>query len=50
MSSVLVDTHALIWYLFDPDRLSPAAAAALDGAAASGDEVVFSAISIVEIQ
>lgn len=50
MSGVFVDTHALIWYLLEPVRLSPAARAALDAAAASGDEIAFSAISIVEIQ
>ena len=29
---VLADTHALIWYLFDEERLSPSGLAALDGA------------------
>ena len=29
MTSLLLDTHALLWALGDPDRLSPAARAAL---------------------
>lgn len=50
MSDVLVDTHALLWYLLDPQRLSAPAKTALDGAADGGDEIAFSAISIIEIQ
>jgi PIN domain nuclease of toxin-antitoxin system len=50
VSDLLVDTHALIWYLLDPTRLSPAADRALAEAAAAGDEVGFSAITIVETQ
>lgn len=50
MTGVLVDTHALIWYLLEPARLSAAARAALDGAAASGETITFSAITIVEIR
>jgi PIN domain nuclease of toxin-antitoxin system len=35
MSDVLADTHAIVWYLFDPVRLSPVAHAALTAAAQS---------------
>jgi PIN domain nuclease of toxin-antitoxin system len=43
---ILLDTHYLIWALDDPDRLTLAAAAALDDIA---NEVLFSAASIWEI-
>ena len=46
---VLADTHALIWYLFDEERLSPKARAALDGTIAAGFPILVSAISIIEI-
>ncbi|AFY81730.1 type II toxin-antitoxin system VapC family toxin [Oscillatoria acuminata] len=49
MSSVVADTHTLIWYVFDLPRLSPAALNALEQAASVGDFIYFSAISIVEI-
>ncbi|MDB5309841.1 MAG: hypothetical protein JWO38_4043 [Gemmataceae bacterium] len=29
MNDILADTHAIVWYLFDPARLSAPAAAAL---------------------
>jgi PIN domain nuclease of toxin-antitoxin system len=48
MSAVL-DTHALLWYLFDSDRLSPAAYSVIDAAAKNGLPVHISAISLVEI-
>ena len=48
MSDVLADTHAVIWFLFDPVRLSPAAAAALTVASQSGT-VFVSAITLVEL-
>ena len=46
---VLADTHALIWYLFDEERLSPSGLAALDGAIGAGFPILVSAIPIVEI-
>ena len=46
---VLADTHALIWYLFDEERLSSEGRAALDGAIAAGFPILVSAISIIEI-
>ena len=30
---ILLDTHTVIWYLIDPDKLSPAATAAIDSGA-----------------
>ena len=49
MASVVADTHAVLWYLLDPDRLSPAALAAPETVAPSGDVIHVSAISLVEI-
>ena len=49
MSTVLADTHAVIWYIVEPDRLSRAAKEALDGAALAGDLVLISAISLVDM-
>lgn len=46
---VLADTHALIWYLFDEERLSSEGRAALDGAIAAGFPILASAISVIEI-
>lgn len=46
---VLADTHAIIWYLFDVERLSSEGRAALDGAIAAGFPILVSAISIIEI-
>jgi PIN domain nuclease of toxin-antitoxin system len=48
-AQVFADTHALIWYLFDEERLSSEARTALDGAIAAGFPILVSAISIIEI-
>ncbi|HEX8202222.1 MAG TPA: PIN domain-containing protein [Isosphaeraceae bacterium] len=47
MNEVVADTHSLIWFLFDPSRLSTPAAAALNAAATS--TIHLSAISLVEL-
>lgn len=49
MSAVLADTHAVLWYLFEPARLSSAADAALTGAETAGDAIYISVISLVEV-
>lgn len=43
------DTHALIWYFFADERLSPDARLIFDPAAESSDQVAFSAITLVEV-
>jgi PIN domain nuclease of toxin-antitoxin system len=48
--ALVADTHAILWYLLDQDRLSDLALQALDQAARSGEPVFVSAISIVEIR
>lgn len=51
MSSVVADTHAVIWYLDAPAELSSPAVAALDAAAnTSGNYIYVSAITLVEIR
>jgi PIN domain nuclease of toxin-antitoxin system len=47
--AIVADTHAVIWYLVEPERLSPVALDALEGAIASGEPVYISAISLIEI-
>ncbi|HAX78159.1 MAG TPA: VapC toxin family PIN domain ribonuclease [Cyanobacteria bacterium UBA11372] len=49
MTSVVTDTHALIWYIFDLERLSEAALTAFEQAINAGNPIYVSAISIVEI-
>ena len=49
MAGVVADTHALVWYLVEPSRLSPAASAALDRAVDAGEAIYISAISLVEL-
>jgi len=49
MVRAVADTHAVIWYLYADGRLSANARNAIERAAASGDQVAFSAITLVEI-
>ena len=50
MSAVLADTHAALWYLFEPTRLSVAADAALTGAVQSGSFIYISVITVIEVR
>jgi len=45
----IADTHALIWYLLNDPRLSPAVRAVFTGAAAQGHFIGIPTISIVEV-
>jgi len=49
MIRAIADTHALIWYLFDDKRLSRPAKQFMDNAAKNGEQIGFSAISVIEI-
>jgi PIN domain nuclease of toxin-antitoxin system len=49
MAALVADTHAFIWYVTDRRRLSIPARLALDAAAADGDLIHVSAISLIEI-
>ena len=45
----VVDTHAILWYLYDDSRLSAPAAQALDDAIQDGDQIAIAAITLAEI-
>jgi PIN domain nuclease of toxin-antitoxin system len=47
--AIVADTHTIIWYVVEPERLSQVALDALEGAIAVGDPVYISAISLIEI-
>jgi PIN domain nuclease of toxin-antitoxin system len=47
--AIVADTHAIIWYLVEPDRLSQIALEAMDRTIAAGEPVYISAISLIEI-
>jgi PIN domain nuclease of toxin-antitoxin system len=49
MGPVVADTHALLWSMYEPEKLSKAALAAFQDAVAARQPVYLSAISIVEI-
>ena len=49
MSTVVADTHAIIWYLFDQNKLSINAFNALDNSVNKGGQIYISAISLIEI-
>ena len=49
MPAVLADTQALVWYLAERTRLSPAARRALDATNEEGFAVYISAVSLVEL-
>jgi PIN domain nuclease of toxin-antitoxin system len=45
----VADTHAVIWYVFDDSRLSSVARTEIDSAAASGERIAVSSISLIEM-
>lgn len=45
----LLDTHALIWYLYDDPRLSKKARDVLEKAASSSEQIACSALTLAEI-
>src|SRR5437899_12199049 len=49
MASVAADTHALVWYVVKPARLSAPAKAALEQAASAGGAIYCPSIALVEI-
>lgn len=49
MTSVVADTHTIIWHIFNLERLSETALIALEQAVSSGYPIYVSAITIVEI-
>lgn len=49
MIAAVADTHTALWHLFDDSRLSAAAGAIIDEAAAARRKIAISAISLAEI-
>lgn len=49
MTSLVVDTHAAIWYLLQSSRLSATANSALDDTLKLGDSIYLASISLVEV-
>ncbi len=49
MSSIVADTHTIIWYLRDSPKLSTLAGETIDRAIQQGNLIYISAISLVEI-
>jgi PIN domain nuclease of toxin-antitoxin system len=49
MIRAVADTHAVIWYLYDDERLSGKAKKAIEQAAGQGDQIGFSAITLIEM-
>lgn len=49
MPSIVVDTHAAVWYLLNDKRLSRLAVTALDQTTRGGDPILIPSISLVEI-
>jgi PIN domain nuclease of toxin-antitoxin system len=45
----VADTHAALWYVFNDQRLSPAASRFIDAAVEKRQKVAVSAISLVEL-
>ena len=49
MNSVVADTHALVWYILEPEKLSAKAQEALDGAWQAGEPIYMASITLVEV-
>ena len=48
-SSVLADTHVLIWYTTAPSMLSTTALRVMEDAVAAGQPIVIAAVSLIEL-
>ena len=49
MLAAIADTHTVVWYLYKDKRLSETAKTFLDDAAANGQQIGLSSITLVEI-
>lgn len=49
MAAIVADTHAAVWYLLQPERLSTGARTAMRGAIQSGEPIFVASISVVEV-
>lgn len=48
MGAIMADTHAALWSILQPEKLSPPTRAAFEEASLLGDPIYLSAISMVE--
>jgi PIN domain nuclease of toxin-antitoxin system len=46
---IVLDTHALVWWVSDPERVPPAASRFINAAIEAGDRIFVSSVSIWEI-
>jgi PIN domain nuclease of toxin-antitoxin system len=49
MIAAVIDTHALIWYLYNDPRLSMRARQFMETAAQNGEQIAISSITLVEL-
>ena len=49
MIRAVADTHAVIWYLYNDARLSPAARTWIEGAVEAGEQIALSTITLAEM-
>lgn len=49
MPRAVADTHTVIWYIYDDARLSSTARAWIEKAAADGEQIAISSITLVEM-
>lgn len=49
MTDLLADTHVVIWALFEPAKLSPAAVSLIQATQAAGRRVLVSAVTPIEV-
>jgi PIN domain nuclease of toxin-antitoxin system len=49
MTAIVADTHAIIWYLQDAQRLSEQATIALENTLQTGDPIYIAGISLIEV-
>jgi PIN domain nuclease of toxin-antitoxin system len=47
--AVIIDTHIIVWYILEPERLSDTASQLLEQTVNDGESIYLSTISIVEI-
>ena len=49
MARAVADTHTVIWYLYNDTRLSPTAHTWIEDAAAAGEQIALSSITLAEM-
>jgi PIN domain nuclease of toxin-antitoxin system len=49
MTDLLIDTHIVVWALFEPTKLSPAASSLIEATVFGGRRILISAITPIEV-